>query len=402
MRTCAARPRQTSGRRRSESRSRATASPMRWRLSSFRPWLTRFGSRFVDVHRKRPGRHRGCFLWVIGQAHEVEIFRRHRASGEHDLVHPVQQTAPVLGAEQNDREVFDLSGLRQRERFEQLVKGSKAAWKDDEAARVLDEHVLAHEEVPELDTEVDVRIELLLARELDVAAHRKAAGLVAAAVDRLHHPRPTAGDDREASPRKGGTEGSAQRVVMVVRFGTRRAEHRHSGPDVVQRVETFDELGQDAQHAPWVGMVAQLLDSAAFEQHLVGRRRLLGDDETAGAAAIRHDPRQACGAGSAASAGSAVASGAVTSPLACSTLGSGAAAGLARFFRSPPLLPSACGSGRAATVAGSSKGASSGAISSASGSETCAGALTALPEWSGISSTWSRWARKDATSASSS
>src|SRR5216683_3511228 len=332
----------------------------------------------------------------------AESLRKKSAPGEHDLVHPVQQTAPVLGAEQNDREVFDLSGLCQRERFEQLVESSETTWKDHEAARVFDEHVLAHEEVSELDPEVDIRIELLLARQLDVAAHRKAAGLVAASVDRLHHARPAAGDDRKAAPGKGGTEGSTHRVVRVVRLGASRTEHGHGGPDVVQRVEAFDEFGQDAQHSPWVGVVAELLDRAALEQHLVGRRRLLGDDETTGAAAIRHDPGQACDAGSAALVGSAAAAGAVTSPLAGSTLGTGAANSLARFFRSPPPLPCACGSGSAATTAGSSRVASSGAISSASGSETRAGDLTALPEWSGISNTWSRWARKDATSASSS
>src|SRR5207245_2101810 len=175
-------------------------------------------------------------------------------------------------------------------------------------------------------------------------------------------------------------ERSSQCVIRVVGFGPRRTEHGHRGPDVVEGVEAFNELGQDPQHAPRIGMVAELFDRAALEQHLVGRRRLLGNDETAGAAAIRHALGQACCAGSVGSMASDAATGAATSPLACSGLGSGSTDSLARFFLSAPLLPWRSGSGRAATGAGSSSGAGSGVTLSKSGSEGRALALAGRPE----------------------
>ena len=111
---------------------------------------------------------------------------------------PVEQPRPVLGADEDDREVADLAGLDEGQRLEQLVERAEAAGQDHERVGVLHEHRLAREEVPELHGEVDVGIERLLVGQLDVAADRQAAGLLAAAVGGLHDPRPAAGDDRPA------------------------------------------------------------------------------------------------------------------------------------------------------------------------------------------------------------
>ena len=54
---------------------------------------------------------------------------------------------------------------------------------------VLDEHRLPHEEVAEVDREVEVGIAELLEGELDVAADRVAAGLAGPAVGGLHDAR---------------------------------------------------------------------------------------------------------------------------------------------------------------------------------------------------------------------
>src|SRR5437660_1655118 len=64
------------------------------------------------------------------------------------------------------------------------------------------------------------------------------------------------------------------------------AEDSHRGPDFVERVKPLDELGQDAQDAPRVGVVAELLDRAALEQRPVGRGLLGRDDKATGAAAV--------------------------------------------------------------------------------------------------------------------
>src|SRR5206468_5358419 len=115
------------------------------------------------------------------------------------LFHPVKETTPVRRPEQNDREVLDLAGLSKRQRLEELVESAEAAGEDHEASRVLHEHVLAYEEVAELDAEVDVLVQRLLVRQLDVAAHGQPAHLVASAVDGLHDPGPATGDDGEAA-----------------------------------------------------------------------------------------------------------------------------------------------------------------------------------------------------------
>jgi hypothetical protein len=98
--------------------------------------------------------------------------------------------------------VPDLAGLDQRQRLEQLVHRPEAARQDDERAGVLHEHRLAGEEVPELDAEIDVRVDRLLVGQLDVAADREPAAFLAAAVRGLHDPGTAAGDDRETTLRE--------------------------------------------------------------------------------------------------------------------------------------------------------------------------------------------------------
>ena len=72
---------------------------------------------------------------------------------------------------------------------------------------------LAGEEVAELDAEVDVGVEPLLVGQLDVAADRQAAALLAAAVGRLHDPRAAAGDDGVAGLGEHPADLRAMRVV---------------------------------------------------------------------------------------------------------------------------------------------------------------------------------------------
>src|SRR6266849_6420878 len=137
--------------------------------------------------------------------------------------------------------MLDLPCLREGERFEQLVQSPEPPREDHEAARVFDEHVLAHEEVTELDTEVDVVVELLLVGQLDVAAHGQAAGLLATSVDRFHHPGPASGDDRKPAAGEGGAKLTAVCVVRVGWLRAGRTEYRHRRTDVVEGIEALDE-----------------------------------------------------------------------------------------------------------------------------------------------------------------
>src|SRR5205809_6281779 len=202
-----------SGRRRSGKRCRAAKLPLSrlylW-LAGVLPWL-------ADADGERLGGHLGGLLRIVGDGHQVEVLWRDRAASEHHLPHPAEQTGPVLGPIEDDRKVLDLARLGKGQRLEELVEGAQTAGKDDEAASVFDEHVLADEEVAELDAEGDVVVELLLVGQLDVAADRQPAGLLAPAVDGFHDPRAAAGDDGETAPRQRGPKGPARGVVRIIR-----------------------------------------------------------------------------------------------------------------------------------------------------------------------------------------
>ena len=178
----------------------------------------------------------------------------------------------------------DLAGLDQRQRLEQLVERPEAARQDHERVRVLHEHRLPGEEVVELDRHVDVGVEVLLHRQLDVAADRHPAGLVGPSVGRLHDPRAAAGDHREARARERAADGPRQDVGGIRLGDPRRPEHRDRRPDLGERLEALDELGQDAQRPPGVGLEERrplgrgareeplVLGPAAFGQAIGGLR----------------------------------------------------------------------------------------------------------------------------------
>ena len=199
-----------------------------------------------------------------------------RAARDERLAHPVQQAGPVRGPDQHDREVADLAGLDEGQRLEQLVERAEAAGQDHERVGVLHEHRLAGEEVAELDAEVDVRVEALLVGQLDVAADRQPAALLAAAVGRLHHARAAAGDDRVAGlgePRAERSSGPARRSGSL---GDRpgRAEDRSPPDRPGHRVEALDELGQDPEHPPRVRVEEGRADAPLEELLVLGRRRV--------------------------------------------------------------------------------------------------------------------------------
>src|SRR5512142_767140 len=106
------------------------------------------------------------FHRIVGDEQQIEIARRDLLLDEHARLEPAQKTGPVVPAEEDHRELVDLSRLDERERLERLIERPEAARKDDERGRVLHEHELANEEVAELDDRVDVRIRSLLEGEL--------------------------------------------------------------------------------------------------------------------------------------------------------------------------------------------------------------------------------------------
>ena len=126
----------------------------------------------------------------------------------------------------------------------------------DERVGVLHEHQLAHEEVLELDEAVQVRVRLLLVRQLDVAADRERADVAGAAVRRLHDAGASARHHREAHAADPATHLARERVVGIAFVEARGAEDRDAGPHEVERAKPAQQLGEDAQRAPQLGEAA--------------------------------------------------------------------------------------------------------------------------------------------------
>src|SRR5919204_3481422 len=109
-------------------------------------------------------RHVACrdlrrLVGIVGEPQKFHVVGRKIGARKALLMKPGEKPMPVRLSEEDDREVLDLSGLRERQRLEQLVEGAKAAGEDDEAARVLDEHRLAREEVAKLDAQSAVVVQ---------------------------------------------------------------------------------------------------------------------------------------------------------------------------------------------------------------------------------------------------
>jgi hypothetical protein len=158
----------------------------RYRTYPVPGWRARAGTTLQAV-RPLVGRDEGDRLdRVVGHMEQVDVRLRDRAGGQLDVAHPGEEAVPVGVTHEDDREVPDLAGLDEGERLEQLVERPEPAGHDHERVRVLHEHRLAGEEVVELHREVHVRVEMLLAGQLDVAADGQATLLVGALVGRLH------------------------------------------------------------------------------------------------------------------------------------------------------------------------------------------------------------------------
>ena len=106
----------------------------------------------------------------------------------HELA-PLSHAVPELRAHQDQRERPDLPALDERGRLEQFVERAQPAGHDDESARVFHQADLAREEIAELDALVHVGIRRLLVRQDDVQPVARAAGLMRAAIGRLHDAR---------------------------------------------------------------------------------------------------------------------------------------------------------------------------------------------------------------------
>ena len=77
-------------------------------------------------------RHR--FGDAVGHQKQIEVGHRDR-SVRHHLLQQIGKRLPVCGAHEHDRELSNLAGLNQRQRFGQLVERAEAAGQTDEGVR---------------------------------------------------------------------------------------------------------------------------------------------------------------------------------------------------------------------------------------------------------------------------
>ena len=172
----------------------------------------------------------------VGHQEVVQVGGFDRALLEQRAAHEIDKGLPEFGAHQHDGEVADLAGLDERRGLGDLVERPEPAGKGDERVGVLHEHDLADVEVAEGHPPVEVRVRLLLFRQLDVAADGPPARLPGAAVGALHDAGPAARHDGEAGARQACADLPRHLVVPVLVGHARRAES----------AEAADKLGEDA------------------------------------------------------------------------------------------------------------------------------------------------------------
>src|SRR5262249_37406823 len=97
------------------------------------------------------------------------------------------------------------------------------------------------------DGTIEVRIELLLYGQLDVAADGKAAHIFGPAVGRLHDARAAACHDGKTQLRQSSADLPGELVVGVTFGKPRRAKNRDAGTDKVQRAKAPNELSRDPE-----------------------------------------------------------------------------------------------------------------------------------------------------------
>src|SRR5213076_2762440 len=102
----------------------------------------------------------------------------------------MEQLLPIIGYHNHDRKIFDLSGLNQSERFEQLIEGACAAGHDNKGVGIFNQESFAGEKVVQPHTAVEISVRRLLRRQFGSAANRTAASFLGAAVCSFHYPGP--------------------------------------------------------------------------------------------------------------------------------------------------------------------------------------------------------------------
>src|SRR5690606_7529345 len=155
-----------------------------------------------------------------------------------------------LRAEQDNREVADLTSLDQRESLKQFVHRAESAGKDNIGVTVFDEHRLTDEEVLERQRTRLISVGRLFEGQFDITADGNPACLKRASVCRFHYSRPAARYHLKVLSRQELAEFAGGDIHLVVLTRTRRTKYRNTPRDRRQIVKTVNDLAHDPEHPP--------------------------------------------------------------------------------------------------------------------------------------------------------
>jgi len=108
---------------------------------------------------------------IVGQLKAADVRSNNHRGGGEVLADPVDEATPMGGPDQDDGYPHGVAALVEGKHLEHFVDRAKSAGEQHKRCRVTGEHQLADEEVPEPQWYVDVGVELLLDRQLDVEPH---------------------------------------------------------------------------------------------------------------------------------------------------------------------------------------------------------------------------------------
>ena len=162
-----------------------------------------------------------------------------------DVIHQFPVEFP---AKEDDREILDLAGLDEGQRFEEFIQSPESPGDDDKGVGVFDQQRLPDEEVSDIDPLIEVRVGVLLHREHDVAAHRAAADILGTSIGCFHETGSAPGHDGESQLGDLGGQ-SPRQIVIRARFRkTSGTKHRHTRSGKVQGPEAANKLPSDIDH----------------------------------------------------------------------------------------------------------------------------------------------------------
>ena len=136
--------------------------------------------------------------------------------------------------------------------FKELIKGSEATRHHHKTQRIFHEHRLAHKEVTEVDSQVDVVIHTLFERKLDPETNGRATSLRGALVGSLHHAGSAARNYPEPFLNQQPPNILGQTINWIVTLDACGAKDRHARPNIGEGSKPLNKLCLNPHDTPWI------------------------------------------------------------------------------------------------------------------------------------------------------